>query len=174
VWHSIGYLYLLSKNIFFTQFYYDVFIWIVGSSPGRVNNVNIGICCFSTKHAALRSNNKDWLARNQDNVSEWGDISIRGLLFQCASTIQIQLSLLVQNKVDLIIISSKINLFSSWYSWKSAELALNNNHSLTHNIMLELFPLGVVSVVDFELRNLIENSYYYFLVANTSNLSDSY
>jgi hypothetical protein len=25
---------------------------------------------------------KDWLARNQDNVSEWGDISIRGLLFQ--------------------------------------------------------------------------------------------
>jgi len=33
-------------------------------------------------HAALRSKNKDWLAWNQDNVSEWGDISIRGLLFQ--------------------------------------------------------------------------------------------
>ena len=26
--------------------------------------------------------NKDWLARNQDNVSEWGDMYIRGLLFQ--------------------------------------------------------------------------------------------
>jgi hypothetical protein len=25
---------------------------------------------------------KDWLARNQNNVSEWGDMSIRGLLFQ--------------------------------------------------------------------------------------------
>jgi len=25
----------------------------------------------------------------------------------------------------------KINLFSPWYSWKIAELALNNNHSLT-------------------------------------------
>jgi len=25
----------------------------------------------------------------------------------------------------------KINLFSSWYSWKITELALNNNHSLT-------------------------------------------
>jgi hypothetical protein len=25
---------------------------------------------------------KDWLAQNQDNVSEWGDMSIRGLLFQ--------------------------------------------------------------------------------------------
>jgi len=23
-----------------------------------------------------------WQARNQDNVSEWGDMSIRGLLFQ--------------------------------------------------------------------------------------------
>jgi hypothetical protein len=35
------------------------------------------------------------LARNQDNVYEWGDISIRGLLFQWASTIKIQLSMLV-------------------------------------------------------------------------------
>ena len=30
----------------------------------------------------------------------------------------------------LIIISLKINLFSPWYSWKIAKLALNNNHSL--------------------------------------------
>ena len=29
-------------------------------------------------------------------------------------------------------ISLKINLFSPWYSWKIAELALNNNNSLTH------------------------------------------
>jgi hypothetical protein len=42
----------------------------------------IGICCFSSKHAALRRKIKDWLARNQNNVSEWGDMSIRGLLFQ--------------------------------------------------------------------------------------------
>ena len=33
-------------------------------------------------------------------------------------------------KTDIIIISLKINLFSLWYSWKIAELALNNNHSL--------------------------------------------
>jgi hypothetical protein len=38
--------------------------------------------CFSAKHAALRSKNKDWLARNQNNVYEWSDISTRGLLFQ--------------------------------------------------------------------------------------------
>jgi hypothetical protein len=35
------------------------------------------------------------LARNQDNVSEWGDMSIRGLLFQWARTIKIQLRVLV-------------------------------------------------------------------------------
>jgi type III secretory pathway component EscS len=50
---------------------------------------------------------------------------------QAATTIKIQLGVLVYYNVDLIIISLKINLFSSWYSWKIAELALNNNHSLT-------------------------------------------
>jgi short-subunit dehydrogenase len=42
----------------------------------------IDMCCFFAKHAALRRMSKDWLARNQDNVSEWSDKSIRGLLFQ--------------------------------------------------------------------------------------------
>jgi hypothetical protein len=36
----------------------------------------IGICCFSAKQAALERKNTDWLARNQDNVSEWGDMSV--------------------------------------------------------------------------------------------------
>jgi hypothetical protein len=49
---------------------------------GQTNDYAIGICCFSAKHAALRSRSKDWLARNQDNVSEWSDMSTRGLLFQ--------------------------------------------------------------------------------------------
>ena len=62
---------------------------------GQTKDYKIGIiCCFSAKHAALRSKSKDWLARNQNNVSEWGDMSIRGLLFQWASAIQIQLSVL--------------------------------------------------------------------------------
>ena len=49
----------------------------------------------SAKHAVLRRKSKDWLARNPDNVSEWGDMSIHELLFQWASTIKIQLSILV-------------------------------------------------------------------------------
>ena len=49
---------------------------------GQTKNNAIGICCFSAKHAALRRKSKDWLARNQDNVSEWSDMSNHGLLFQ--------------------------------------------------------------------------------------------
>ena len=62
---------------------------------GQTKDYEIGICCFPAKHAALRSKSKDWLPRNQENVFEWGDMFIRELLFQWASTIKIQLSLLV-------------------------------------------------------------------------------
>jgi len=49
---------------------------------GKTKVYKINICCFSAKHAALICKNKDWLAWNWDNVSEWGDMSIRRLLFQ--------------------------------------------------------------------------------------------
>jgi hypothetical protein len=108
------------------------------SRSGQTKDYKIGICCFSAEHTALRRKNQDWLSRNQDNVSEWGDMSICRLLFQWTSTIKIELSVLPVGLVqaELIIISLIINLFSSWYSWKIAELALNNNHSLTHSLYL--------------------------------------
>jgi hypothetical protein len=43
---------------------------------GQAKDYEIGICCFSAKHAALRGKSKDWLAQNQVNVSEWDDMSI--------------------------------------------------------------------------------------------------
>ena len=49
---------------------------------GQTKDYKIGVCCFSVKHAALRRKGNDWLARNQDNVSKWGNMSIHGLLFQ--------------------------------------------------------------------------------------------
>jgi hypothetical protein len=49
---------------------------------GQTKDFKIGICCFSAKHAALRRKNKDWLAWNQNNVSEWSDMSTHKLLFQ--------------------------------------------------------------------------------------------
>ena len=52
------------------------------SRSGQIKDYKIGICCSSAKHAALRSKSKYWLARNQNNVFEWSDMSTRGLLFQ--------------------------------------------------------------------------------------------
>ena len=49
---------------------------------GQAKDYKIGIACFSAKHAALKSKSKDWLACNENNVSEWSDMSIRRLLFQ--------------------------------------------------------------------------------------------
>ena len=69
----------------------DVMVSMVASSTvdrgfeprsGQTKDYKIGICCFSANHAAPRRKSKDWLARNQNNVSEWSDISTRGLLFQ--------------------------------------------------------------------------------------------
>jgi hypothetical protein len=37
----------------------------------QTKDYKIGMCCFSAKHAALRKKSKDWLARNQNNVSEY-------------------------------------------------------------------------------------------------------
>ena len=62
---------------------------------GQTKDYKIGICHLSAKHAALRRTRKDWLALNHYIVSEWGDMPIRGLLFQWASTKKIQLSVLV-------------------------------------------------------------------------------
>ena len=53
------------------------------SQSGQTKDYKISICCFSAKHAALRRKSKDWLARyDQNNVSEWSDVSISRLLFQ--------------------------------------------------------------------------------------------
>ena len=49
-------------------------LWV--RAPKRVKPKTIKFVCFSAKHAALRRKSKDWWTRNQDNVFEWGDISI--------------------------------------------------------------------------------------------------
>ena len=38
--------------------------------PGQTEDIKIGICCFSAKHAAFRSKSKDWSAQSQNIVSE--------------------------------------------------------------------------------------------------------
>jgi hypothetical protein len=62
----------------------------VGSSPDRVKPKIIKryFVAYNAKHVELIRKSKDWLARNQDNVSEWSDMYIRGLLFPLANTMQ--------------------------------------------------------------------------------------
>jgi hypothetical protein len=47
----------------------------------QTNDYNNFICCFYAKHAALRTKSKDWLAQNQDDVSEFGDMSTADCCF---------------------------------------------------------------------------------------------
>jgi hypothetical protein len=55
----------------------------MGSSHSQIKAQNIKLVCVASplKHAALMSKSKDWLALNQNNVAEWGDMFIHGLLF---------------------------------------------------------------------------------------------
>ena len=55
---------------------------------GQTKDYKIGICCFSTKHTALRSESNNCLALNQDNAPEWSDMFTCGLLLQWAFTIK--------------------------------------------------------------------------------------
>ena len=47
---------------------------------GQTKYYDIVMCCFFDKNAPLRRKSKDWLAWNQDNVSGWGDMFIRGFV----------------------------------------------------------------------------------------------
>ena len=49
---------------------------------GQTRDYTIGIYCFSDM--TLNSKNKARLAQNLFTVSEWSDMSIRGLLFEVA------------------------------------------------------------------------------------------
>jgi len=55
-----------------------------GSSLVQVKkkHFKIGICCLSAKNTAVRSKSKDLLSWNQNNMSEWSNMSTCRLLFQ--------------------------------------------------------------------------------------------
>ena len=38
---------------------------------GQIKDYKIVFCCFSTKHAVLKSKNQDWFVQNKDYVSKW-------------------------------------------------------------------------------------------------------
>jgi hypothetical protein len=46
------------------------FVYIMARTSGQTKDYKIGMFCLSAKHKALTRMNKDWLSRNEDNVSE--------------------------------------------------------------------------------------------------------
>jgi len=73
---------------------------------GQTKDYKIGIGYFSAKQAASRSKGKEWLARNQDNVSQWSDMSTRGLdyCFSELALYSVVISVLVEHKTNIVII----------------------------------------------------------------------
>jgi hypothetical protein len=49
----------------------------------QVPTLKLTCSCFSAKLTALRSISKDWLDRNETNVSEWVDMSIPQIVISC-------------------------------------------------------------------------------------------
>ena len=47
---------------------------------GQTKGYTIGSCCFSAQHAAWMRKSEEWLGRNQNNMFEWGDMYIHGLV----------------------------------------------------------------------------------------------
>ena len=74
--------------------------------PGETKDYKT--CCFTAKHVPLKCNNKYGFGQNQDNESEWGDMSYSGQLFQRASTITTKLSALIWYKANISTISSTL------------------------------------------------------------------
>jgi hypothetical protein len=44
---------------------------------GQTKDYKIGVCCFSAKHAPIRSKINDLFAQNQNNVFEWSLFGFR-------------------------------------------------------------------------------------------------
>jgi hypothetical protein len=59
-----------------------LYLWL-----GQTKYYKISICCFSTKHPALRRKSKDWLPRNQYSLSQRSDKCIHGLSLQWIITV---------------------------------------------------------------------------------------
>ena len=87
---------------------------------GYPKGYEIGMRCFSAKHAALRRKSKNWLARDQNKVFEWTDMFARGLLFQWASTIKSSACCSWTKRTSSLLL--KFNLYSLWYCWKLLNL----------------------------------------------------
>jgi hypothetical protein len=76
-----------SMKIFCMHFFPNRILWKIP----LFRDVKMKLTCINDGFWLLGRKMKIWLTRNQNNVSEWSDMSTCGLLFQWASTIKFQL-----------------------------------------------------------------------------------
>jgi predicted LPLAT superfamily acyltransferase len=81
----------MSVSALFRQFASFFFNYKTLQNKHNIRTLSVFVA-YNAKHAELRRKSKDWLLRNQDNVSEWSDMYIHGLLFPLANTIKKKLS----------------------------------------------------------------------------------
>ena len=93
----------------------------------------MGICCFSAKHTTLWNKGKDWLSRNQNNVSEWSDMSTNRMLFHLASTMTMNFKACL-SCTKWIPLSSHRNIICSHYDIAKMFSFGVKQQSLTHFI----------------------------------------
>ena len=96
---------------------------------GLTKDFKIGICCFFAKHTALRRKKKEWLAGNQDNVQ-------RHFYLQTVVPLSQYYNLVQKGHHHHLIVC---NLFSSCYSLKIAQLALNDNRIFVVNFIFSSY-----------------------------------
>ena len=84
----------------------------MGSNPGSIKPQRLLFCFFFTKHAALRSESKDYLALIQGNVYEWSDMSIRERCFTTPLVIEVHISNQENEVVVMYLCVRGINLAS--------------------------------------------------------------
>ena len=100
--------------------------------PGLVKPKTIK-SAFVAYRLSTHRNRKEWLARNQDNVSEWCDMSTSGLLFMWSNAINLQLREFIYYKSEHHYHLIECNLFLSRYSWNIDHFRIKQ-HLLTHTL----------------------------------------
>jgi hypothetical protein len=104
--------------------------WRVRAPVRTTQWLKDGICCFLVMHTALRRYNKDWLIRIKSMCPSVATCILEDCCFsELAQQIPIIHVGLLQRWHHYHLI--ECNLFSPWYGWDIAHLALSNNHSLT-------------------------------------------
>ena len=109
--------------------------WGFVPQSSQTKDQNIGMCCFSVKHTALRSRSTYWLAWNQNNVSKWNDMSTgERTVFSKSQHYKNPTKLvgLVQSRhhlhhIDMLFVFTMIQLQNCPFD------VTNNNYLLTHS-----------------------------------------